>query len=58
MVVMMEQKTVFAKVASQIGYTELRPKQEEVLCTRELCFCKSTHREQQVSLLQPTARGL
>ena len=48
----MELKTVLAKVASQMGYTELRPKQEEVLRTREWCFRKSPHRERQVRLLQ------
>ena len=31
MVVAMELKTVLAKVASQMGYTELQPKQEEVI---------------------------
>ena len=34
MVVAMELKTVLAKVASQMGYTELRPKQEEVILKR------------------------
>ena len=61
MVVAMELKTVLVKVSSQMGYTELRPKQKEVILdfVRGVMFSyKVSHRERQVRLPRPTARGV
>ena len=57
----METKRVLSKVASQMGYSSLRPKQEEVILDfvrGSDVFVSLPHRKREVAVLQLATRGV
>ena len=52
----METKRVLSKVESQMGYSALRSKQEEVILERR--FRKPPHRKREVAVLQLATRDV